>query len=313
MWRGRFQQGLIAGLVLVFASRLILEESPIADWLVSPLLVSNTADDAEIIVVAGAGVLGHCEPNLSAVRRVLSAVSLWEAGRAPLLMFTGGAPKDLDCAVSDVMADLAVRLGVPRDRILTEATSASTRENALYADPVLASLGVHRLLLVTDQLHVVRASRAFEARGYVVGRASVPVYATHHGNIDMLAGGIREFGAIAYYWSRGWLTPSPRREASAPLGDPVPMQHPEPSYPSRAASAPIVVLGASYAQGWALDPIAGSTVVNAGVAGETSSEMVARFKDDVLARTPRAVVIWGFINDIFLFNSSFESTFNISV
>lgn len=298
VWRGRFRQGLIAALALVLASRLILEESPIADWLVSPLLVSNEDNAADIIVVAGAGVVGPCEPNLSAVRRVLTAVSLWEASRAPMLMFTGGVPDDLDCAVSDVMADLAARLGVPRDRILTEATSTSTRENALYANPALRSLGVRRLLLVTDQLHMLRASRAFETLGYVVGRVSVPVYATNHGNIDMLNSAGREFAAIAYYWSRGWLTPS-AQNASLPTGESVTTPHSASDYRALASSAPIVVLGASYAQGWILSPVAGSTVINAGVAGETTTEMAARFERDVLARAPRAVVIWGFINDVF--------------
>ena len=73
----------------------------------------------------------------------------------------------------------------------------------------------------------------------------------------------------------------------------------EPGPRASASAAPVVVLGASYAQGWVLSPIAGSTVVNAGVAGETTTEMAARFERDVLARAPRAVVIWGFINDVF--------------
>ncbi|WP_291982177.1 YdcF family protein [Luteitalea sp.] len=215
--RRRFQQGLIVGLVLVLVSRFALEESPLADWLVSPLLVSNDhPETADMIVVAGAGVVGPCQPNLSAVRRVLSAVSLWDGRHAPLLMFTGGAPEGLDCAVSVVMADLAARLGVPRDRLLTETKSRSTRENAVQADQMLRPLGVRHLILVTDQLHMFRASRTFEALGYAVSRASVPVYATHRGNFDMLTSAVRESASIAYYWSRGWLA-SPRDARASTL------------------------------------------------------------------------------------------------
>jgi lysophospholipase L1-like esterase len=62
---------------------------------------------------------------------------------------------------------------------------------------------------------------------------------------------------------------------------------------------PIVVLGASYAAGWRVTDIGGVPVQNAGVTGQQSFEMLARFDRDVAAVRPRAVVLWGFINDIF--------------
>lgn len=61
----------------------------------------------------------------------------------------------------------------------------------------------------------------------------------------------------------------------------------------------VVVLGASYAKGWDIEQLMGCKVVNKGVGGNESSEMLARFEKDVLALHPRYVLIWGFINDIF--------------
>jgi lysophospholipase L1-like esterase len=62
----------------------------------------------------------------------------------------------------------------------------------------------------------------------------------------------------------------------------------------------IVLIGASYAGGWdPSSPIAGYQIVNKGVSGQQSFEMLARFESDVLALKPNAVIIWGFINDIF--------------
>lgn len=62
----------------------------------------------------------------------------------------------------------------------------------------------------------------------------------------------------------------------------------------------LVVLGASYAGGWPSDrQIAGYQIINKGVSGQQSFEMLARFEGDVLALKPNAVIIWGFINDIF--------------
>jgi lysophospholipase L1-like esterase len=61
----------------------------------------------------------------------------------------------------------------------------------------------------------------------------------------------------------------------------------------------VVVLGASYAGGWQVEQIGGLPVVNKGVGGQESHEMLARFADDVTAVSPRYVILWGFINDIF--------------
>jgi len=66
-----------------------------------------------------------------------------------------------------------------------------------------------------------------------------------------------------------------------------------------AAQGPVVVLGASYAGGWDLNSIAGAPIINRGMSGQQSIEMLERFERDVVAARPRAVVIWGFINDFF--------------
>lgn len=72
------------------------------------------------------------------------------------------------------------------------------------------------------------------------------------------------------------------------------------SMPGRSANpAKIVIIGASYAKDWNPTRLAGLTVINRGVGGEQTHEMLARFDRDVLAAAPKAVLIWGFINDIF--------------
>ncbi len=64
----------------------------------------------------------------------------------------------------------------------------------------------------------------------------------------------------------------------------------------------IIIIGASYAAGWNLERIVGLRVVNKGVGGEQSFEMRNRFEKDIISLNPRAVIIWGFINDIFNVN-----------
>jgi lysophospholipase L1-like esterase len=64
------------------------------------------------------------------------------------------------------------------------------------------------------------------------------------------------------------------------------------------ASNRLVILGASYAGSWGTPPLPGYTVVNRGVGGEQTGGMRARFQSDVLAAQPKAVLIWGHINNI---------------
>lgn len=61
----------------------------------------------------------------------------------------------------------------------------------------------------------------------------------------------------------------------------------------------LVIIGASYAKGLNPKNLAGYRVINKGVNGEQSFEMLARFETDVVTLKPNAVLIWGFINDIF--------------
>lgn len=65
------------------------------------------------------------------------------------------------------------------------------------------------------------------------------------------------------------------------------------------SDAGLVIIGASYAGGWPVASIGGLPVVNRGVGGQESHEMLARFAADVVAAHPRYVLIWGFINDVF--------------
>ena len=62
---------------------------------------------------------------------------------------------------------------------------------------------------------------------------------------------------------------------------------------------PVVLLGASYAEGLKLAQLAGRVLINKGVGGEESGDMLKRFQTDVVAVNPEMVILWGFINDIF--------------
>jgi lysophospholipase L1-like esterase len=59
----------------------------------------------------------------------------------------------------------------------------------------------------------------------------------------------------------------------------------------------MIVIGASYAENWPIKQVSCLQVSNKGINGQVSTEVRERFEQDALASKPKAVLIWGFIND----------------
>jgi uncharacterized SAM-binding protein YcdF (DUF218 family) len=196
---------VVTGIALVFLVQLAVDNTTVADRIVTPLFRPDTPATADVMVVLGAGIVGPCQPNLTAVWRTILASRLWREGRAPILVFTGGAPPGMTCPVSQVMADFAVGLGVPQDRIRVESVSSNTYENGRFTAPILTALNARRILLVTDRLHMARSTAVFATLGFHIERASVPIWLGHRDNVEMFHSGVREYLALAYYTLRGWV------------------------------------------------------------------------------------------------------------
>ena len=303
LWNRTFWTGVVAGVTLVLLGRVAINQSTLPDRLVAPLLIPDSSAQADAIVVLGAGVIGDCEPNLNGMRRAMLGARLLREGRAPLLVITGGASGG-KCPVADAMAHVAREYGVPNDRLLLERHSRNTHENGEMTAPLLRERRITRVLLVTDKLHMSRGAGVFRRLGFAVEPVSVPVYAGHLDNVSMLSEGVREAAALAYYRLRGWTGLARAGGASlassnAVTGDGQPVKPAAVQTSGSPDRRPVVILGASYAAGWKLADLDSVPVINAGVAGQQSFEMLARFDADVVAARPRAVVLWGFINDIF--------------
>ena len=103
------------------------------------------------------------EPNLGpASDRILFAAKLWHAGKAPLIVYTGGSPAHQQ-AEALVAAEILAMLGVPMSAIVSEPASRTTRENALFTVPLLRARQVQHALLVTSAWHMPRSLSNFHA------------------------------------------------------------------------------------------------------------------------------------------------------
>ena len=105
----------------------------------------------------------------SAADRVWYAARLFHAGKAPLLLLSGGSdPQRQAFSEARAMAIFLADLGVPAQAMLLEENSRNTRQNAAFSAALLKARGVDRILLVTSALHMPRAMALFRAQGLQV-------------------------------------------------------------------------------------------------------------------------------------------------
>lgn len=133
-----------------------------------------------IVVLSGGRVTAPGRAGISEWRdadRFYGGVELFKAGKAPLVIFTGGwLSRRRDSGLEgDTLFRYARDLGVPADRMAITGRVTTTAEEAravaslLRANRGAAPMGTApRVLLVTSAFHMARARRLFERAGLVV-------------------------------------------------------------------------------------------------------------------------------------------------
>lgn len=194
-------------LAAVGAFVLIVTFTPLVPWAALRLSCNWTDSDGDVLIVLGGDtIIASGFPSGKFIgehtyRRALAAVYAWRAGHFRYLLLSGAD-------IGQTVKPLLVASGIPEAAILSENQSTSTRENALYAKPILAGLS-GRFVLLTSDYHMFRAARSFAHEHIpVVTRPCpdlsktsrplayrVPAFWTLSG----------ELVKIVYYWSRGWI------------------------------------------------------------------------------------------------------------
>jgi uncharacterized SAM-binding protein YcdF (DUF218 family) len=194
----------------------------------------TSVPEAEVIVVLGGGTRPQSYPRPTSEineggDRLLYAARLYRQGAAPRILVSGGNAPIVGPALvpeADSMGDILAAIGVPREAILLEPSSANTYENAVETRAILESQGISRIILITSASHMPRAYAVFAKTGLDV----IPVptdflvtqedwaYYTHPDLLvqlfnllptaDNLSGttrALKEYVGIAMYRLRGWL------------------------------------------------------------------------------------------------------------
>ncbi len=143
-----------------------------------PPLAVDTLPNAQAIVVLGGAMrpaqkAGQVPDLRESADRVWHAARLFHAGKAPLILLSGGSGRDVRAnPEAAAMRAFLADLGVASNAMVLEGQSSNTRQNAQFTADLLRPQGVNHILLVTSALHMRRAVALFEAQGFAVTPAA---------------------------------------------------------------------------------------------------------------------------------------------
>ena len=155
------------GTVVVLAA-LLISGAVGAGFFLSP---QNPLEKADAIVAISGG---------ETHQRVAEAVELFKQGWAPLLIMSGAA-RDEGISNATSMKLIAISLGVPKEKVLTEEAATSTLDNAKFVRDIIKNQKFTKIILVTSPYHQRPASLAFAK--YLKG---LPVKIINHSSTDSM-------------------------------------------------------------------------------------------------------------------------------
>jgi uncharacterized SAM-binding protein YcdF (DUF218 family) len=130
----------------------------------------NTLPQADAVVVLGGGLQPALPPRREvevndAGDRLLTGVGLVRTGLAPWLLVSGGRVTfragDPSPTEAQSARELALRLGIPAERILLSGKARNTAEEARALERMARARGWRSVLLVTSASHMMRSLSTF--------------------------------------------------------------------------------------------------------------------------------------------------------
>lgn len=156
---------------------------------------------AEFAIVLGAAVYNDA-PSPVFKERINYAISLYKSGKVKKLIFTGGFGKGAKFSESEVAAKLAASQGIAPKDILIEEKSRTTHQNLLEAKEILDAENFKSTVLISDPLHLYRATKMANDLGIDALPAPTPTtkYKTLKSKVPFL---LREIYFIHHYYLTG--------------------------------------------------------------------------------------------------------------
>ena len=221
----------LALIILLTASNPFLSDRLVKslEWQYFP---PSEMPNTDAIVVLGGAARSVSPPRIIAELnehgdRLLYAAQLYQEGKAPLIILSGGRIPWFgrsDSEASD-MAEILQIMGVPKEAIIEEPNSLNTYQNALYTKEILEKEGIKQVILITSAFHMPRSVLIFRRQGIDIIPAPTDFWISEQklqeynqsleskvitllpntGSLDRTTRALKEYIGKFVYRLRGWL------------------------------------------------------------------------------------------------------------
>jgi uncharacterized SAM-binding protein YcdF (DUF218 family) len=193
----RWLYRLVAALGLI---TVLVISTPLVSWWARAYAGSIDQPRGDILILLSAATDDQSGISYSSYWRAHMAVLAWKNGGFQRIVVSGVRGPGI--------VDFLVAEGVPRDVIVVDAGSVSTRENGINTAHLIQGMPGKKVLLTSD-FHMYRAIRVFRKLGMEVAPMAAPdvLHATQHwnGRFQAFETMLVESAKIGYYWLHGWI------------------------------------------------------------------------------------------------------------
>ena len=159
---------------------------------------TDFAEPKDCVIVLGAAVNGN-QPSPVFEERLRHGIVLQKKGLAPMLILTGGKGEGQSFTEGEVGEKFALSLGMSSQNLLKETKSRTTRANLVEAQKVMQAHGLKSAIIVSDPLHLKRAS--IMVKGLGMEAVTSPTPTTRYRTWKTKAGFLlRELYFVHHYW-----------------------------------------------------------------------------------------------------------------
>jgi uncharacterized SAM-binding protein YcdF (DUF218 family) len=194
---GRWLYRSLAAVGLV---TILVISTPLVSWWVQAYSGPIQQPKGDVLILLSAAHDDNGGISYSSYWRARYAVLAWQTEGFKKIVITGGGGPGI--------LNFLVAYGIPREAIVAEWESTSTRENGLATAHLIQNMPGKKVLLTSD-FHMYRAVRVFRKLGVEVTPMPVPdlLQMTEHwyGRFRAFGTMCDESAKIAYYRVSGWI------------------------------------------------------------------------------------------------------------
>lgn len=167
----------------------------IAESVVYSVAVTSKPEKSDAVMILGCKVHGN-EASKLLKARILKGKELYEQGYGEYIIVSGGKASGEKISEAEVMKNILLENGVPKDKILIEDKSTNTAENILFSKVIINEKNIRNVVIVSNKSHLTRIKMVCDKKDVKATYSGVFVV---NDILNEIFNSIREIPAIIKY------------------------------------------------------------------------------------------------------------------